>query len=365
MISRRKFMQTLSLSSAMILTKNINADFLTDNLDAWFMPDEAKKHKSTWMEFGASKRIWGNKLFAEVQRNLATIAQTIAQYEPVNMLVREKDYNIASNLLGSSVNLILSPLDDLWIRDTGAVFVTNAKGQKAAINFNFNGWGEKQVFQNDAKVAAFMSKFAKVKTINTPLILEGGAIEVDGLKTAIITESCVLNANRNLGMSKTEVEIKLKKLLGLEKIIWLPGVKGKDITDGHTDFYARFAAPDVVVAGLETDSQFFDYAVTKQHLEILKNTTNAQGTKVNVVVIPSPKSIRKTYETNDFAAGYINYYLCNNALIMPEFGDKKADLFAKQTLQSLFPNREIVQINIDGIAAGGGGIHCTTQQEPF
>jgi agmatine deiminase len=108
MISQRKFMQTLSLSSAMILTKNINANFLTDNLDAWFMPDEAKKHKCTWMAFGASKRIWGDKLFAEVQRNLASIVQTIAQYEPVNMLVREEDYDIASNLLDSSVNLILS-----------------------------------------------------------------------------------------------------------------------------------------------------------------------------------------------------------------------------------------------------------------
>jgi agmatine deiminase len=205
---------------------------------------------------------------------------------------------------------------------------------------------------------------AEATMLETDLVLEGGGIEVDGQGTAIITESCVLNANRNPGVSKAACEAELKRLLGLEKIIWLPGIKGKDITDGHTDFYARFAKPGVVVAGFDPDPKSFDHAVTKRHLAILKNATDAQGRRLEIAVMQAPKKVREKYANDDFAAGYINFYVCNGAVIAPEFGDTRADQAAHDTLQALFPSREIVQINIDGIAAGGGGIHCTTQQEP-
>lgn len=345
--------------------KTVGAEVLNDEQNIWFMPDEAEPHKRTWMAFGASKKIWGSKLLPEVQRNLATIARTIAKYEPVSMLVRERDYALAKKLVGSSVELIVSPLDDLWMRDTGPVFVMTEQGKKAGIDFNFNGWGRKQAFGRDAKVARFVSERARVDVVSTELVLEGGGIEVDGHGTAIITESCVLNPNRNPGVTKEECEVELKALLGLENIIWLPGIKGKDITDGHTDFYARFAGPGVVVAGFDPDPESFDHAVTKKHLEILRAVNDANGRKLEVVVFEGPEYVREAYETDDFAAGYINFYVCNGAVIAPEFGDAKADRAAKQKLRSLFPDRDIVQINIDGIAAGGGGIHCTTQQEPM
>ena len=187
---------------------------------------------------------------------------------------------------------------------------------------------------------------------------------MDGEGTALITESCVLNKNRNPDVSKAECEKELKRLLGLEKIIWLPGIKGKDITDGHTDFYARFARPGVVVAGFDPDPRSFDHKVTKEHLKLLKAATDAHGHKLEVVTIEGPAGVRPKYESDDFAAGYINFYVCNGAVIAPEFGDAKADRAAREKLKALFPKREIVQLNIDGIAAGGGGIHCTTQQEP-
>ena len=250
------------------------------------------------------------------------------------------------------------------MRDTGPVFVVNEKGEKAGVDFNFNGWGEKQTFSRDAKVAAFVAKQAGVPRIQSNLILEGGGIEVDGHGTAIITESCVLNDNRNPGVSKAQCERELKQLLGLKKIIWLPGIKGRDITDGHTDFYARFARPGVVVAGYDPDPDSFDHAVTKRHLDILRAATDAQGRKLDVVVLEAPTDIREDFANDDFAAGYINFYVCNGAVIAPEFGDKRTDAAAKKALQRAFPDREVVQINIDGIAAGGGGIHCTTQQEP-
>ena len=329
----------------------------------WSMPDEADPHKRTWMAFGASKKVWGSKLLPEVQRNLALIAKTIAKYEPVSMLVRESDFNLAKRLVGPSVKLVVASLDDLWMRDTGPVFVHRG-GELGAVDFNFNGWGDKQEHEKDAKVAALVVEQAKAEIISTDLVLEGGGIEVDGEGTAIITESCVLNSNRNPGVSKSECEKELKHLLGLEKILWLPGIKGKDITDGHTDFYARFARPGVVVAGYDPDPKSFDHSITKEHLKRLKSATDAAGRKLEVIVLEGPESVREKFETKEFAAGYINFYVCNGAVIAPEFGDAKADRAAREKLKALFPKREIVQINIDGIAAGGGGIHCTTQQEP-
>ncbi len=337
---------------------------MTNHQEIWFMPDESDSHLRTWMAFGASQKIWGKKLLPEVQRNLATIALTIAKYEPVSMLVRQADLRVAQRLMGDKVDLIVCPLDDLWIRDFGPVFVVTENGDKAGVDFNFNGWGEKQDFDRDAKVAAFVTQRAGVRRVQTDLVLEGGGIEVDGHGTAIITESCVLNENRNPGVSKSQCERELKRLLGLEKIIWLPGIKGKDITDGHTDFYARFARPGVVVAGYDPDPKSFDHAVTKRHLEILRSATDVRGRQLELVVLEAPSSVREKYASDDFAAGYINFYVCNGAVIAPEFGDPRTDATAKRELQRAFPGRDVVQINIDGIAAGGGGIHCTTQQEP-
>ena len=337
----------------------------------WFMPDEGDPHNRTWMAFGVNKKVWGAKLLPEVQRNLALIARTVAKYEPVYLLVRESERALAKSLVGPSVTLIATSLDDLWMRDTGPVFVRqeNSKALEdskalGAVGFNFNGWGDKQEHEHDAEVAEFVAEQAKAEVLTTELVLEGGGIEVDGEGTALITESCVLNKNRNPDVSKAECEKELKRLLGLEKIIWLPGIKGKDITDGHTDFYARFARPGVVLAGFDPDPHSFDHKVTKEHLKLLKAATDAHGHKLEVVTIEGPAGVRPKYESDDFAAGYINFYVCNGAVIAPEFGDAKADRAAREKLKALFPKREIVQLNIDGIAAGGGGIHCSTQQEP-
>lgn len=363
MPSRRQFMQTLPLLPALLSMRTTAVETLHDHKNSWFMPDEAEPHTRTWMAFGVSENIWGRKLLAEAQRNLATIARTIAKFEPVSMLVRENDYDLAERLVGDAVELLVSPLDDLWMRDTGPVFVVSDAGGKAAIDFNFNGWGEKQGYAADAEVARFVAAKAGVQKIATTLVMEGGGIEVDGRGTAIITASCVLNSNRNPGRDKAECEAELKRLLGLQKIIWLPGIKGKDITDGHTDFYARFAKPGVVVAGYDPDPESFDHAVTLQHLAILKASTDAQGQPLQVEVLEGPATVRQKFASDNFAAGYVNFYVCNGAVIAPEFGDAKADRAAQATLQRLFPEREVIQINIDGIAAGGGGIHCATQQE--
>lgn len=357
-------MKTFGLVAAEIFGGVHGVLAMNNGKDIWFMPDESEQHHRTWMAFGASKKIWGSQLVPEVQRNLADIALTIAKFEPVSMLVRRSDFVTAKRLMGNHVDLIVCPLDDLWMRDIGPVFIVTKSGGKKAVDFNFNGWGKKQEFYNDQKIAGFVADIAETRCIKSNLILEGGGIEVDGHGTAIITESCVLNYNRNPNVSKAECERELKHLLGLETIIWLPGIKGRDITDGHTDFYARFAGTGTVVAAYDPDPESFDHAVTKRHLEILGTATDAKGRNLDVIVLEAPSQIRDKYAGDDFAAGYINFYVCNGAVIVPEFGDQKADTDARRKLAQLFPNREIIQLNIDGIAAGGGGIHCTTQQEP-
>ncbi|WP_251373877.1 agmatine deiminase family protein [Janthinobacterium sp. JC611] len=331
--------------------------------DGWRMPDEAEAHKATWMAYGASDAVWTRAQVPQVQLALARIANAIAAYEPVNMLVRPAELAGARQLLDARVNLIPAEMDDVWMRDTGPVFVRKPNGERAGVKFNFNGWGNKQQSGKDGQVADVVAAQAKVPLLATRLVLEGGALEVDGKGTAIITESCVLNSNRNPGWSKADCEAELQRLLGVRKVIWLPGIKNKDITDAHTDFYARFVRPGVVAAHREMDPASYDYALTRRHLDILRGATDADGQPLQIVVIDGPEKIRAGNNPNTFAAGYINYYATSGAIFLPEFGDAQADASARAQYAQLYPGRAVIQINIDPIAAGGGGIHCTTQQE--
>lgn len=329
----------------------------------WNMPDEAEAHKATWMAYGASTAIWTRAQVPQVQLALARIANAIAAYEPVNMLVRQSELENARQLLDPRVTLIPAKLDDLWMRDTGPVFVRKPNGERACVKFNFNGWGKKQQFDHDGLVADVVSAHVKLPLLATRLVLEGGALEVDGKGTAIITESCVLNSNRNPGWSKADCEAELRRLLGIRKVIWLPGIRNKDITDAHTDFYARFVRPGVVVAHRDMNPDSYEYALTRQHLDILRSATDVDNQPLKIVVVDGPGQIRPGNNPDTFAAGYINYYASSHAIFLPEFGDAKADSIAKEIYAQLYPGRAVIQINIDPIAAGGGGIHCTTQQE--
>ncbi len=337
----------------------------TPDPESWRMPDEGgEPDRAVWMAFAARASVWGPELREPVLQTLARIANAIVAVEPVKMLVGTADLALARRLCDPAVQLIEHEVDDLWMRDTGCVFVRKGRGERVALSFNFNGWGGKQAHTRDATVAARMAALSGVPLLRSRLVLEGGGIEVDGQGTALITESCVLNANRNPGVSQAEAEQELKRLLGLEKIIWLPGIAGRDITDGHTDFYARFLKPGVVVAALESDPKSFDYAVTRRHLALLRGASDARGRPLQIVTLETPGRVRPEFAGKDFAAGYVNFLLTSKALFLPEFGDAAADRAAREALAAHLPTHRIVQLNIDAIAAGGGGIHCTTQQEP-
>ena len=333
------------------------------------MPEESDPHRRTWMAFVANDYIWSTKQIPQVKKDLIHVADTIAKYEPVAMLVNKHEYQEAAGMLRSlekrrySIELIPFPIDDLWLRDIGPTFVRNNKGEKVGIDFNFNGWGNKQEHKKDEKVAAFITKRVGAILQKSRLTLEGGCFEVDGHGSAIISKSCVLNDNRNPAYSQDEIENELKELLGLRKIIWLEGIKGKDITDGHTDFYARFVRKGVVAVSRENDPDFFDYQVTRENIAILRRSTDADGISLKLLILDTPSIVNEDFGIRDFAAGYIGYYVCNGAIIMQKFGDEFADLQAKKVLEEAFPSRVVEQISIDGIASGGGSVHCATQQE--
>ena len=372
-MTRRDFIVTSAvLSSGLVVgcSSNSTSTQETTTIGLSVMPEESQPHKRTWMTFVANDYIWAKNQIPQVKKDLALLAKTIAKYEPVSMLVHNSDKAEAIELLGGldshnfPIELIEFSTDDLWFRDTAPTFVTNNDGTKGAIDFNFNGWGEKQEHTDDSKVAKFITQQAGATMINTNLVLEGGSFEIDGAGTAILTESSVLNDNRNPNVTKEAFEKELKQLLGLKKIIWLKGIKGKDITDAHVDFYARFSKEGTVLVSRENDTKTYDYNVTRENIAILQNATDANGNLLEVIIIDNPEVFNESFGVDDFAPGYIGYYACNDAIIMQKFGDAEADQNAFEIIQEQFPNRIIEQIAVDAIASGGGSIHCSTQQEP-
>lgn len=364
---RRQFLKnTITLLGALAMSPSSLFAQSTEHL---FMPEESEPHKCTWMAFVANDTIWSKRQIPAVKYDLIRIAKTIAQYEPVNMLASPEDYEEAISLLGGldnhnfPIQLIEFAVDDLWLRDTAPTFVKDKQGKKYAIDFNFNGWGNKQEHSQDKQVARVIAKQAGVPRITTDLVTEGGSFEVDGHGTALLTKSSVINDNRNPGWSQAEIETELKALLGLKKIIWLEGLKGEDITDAHIDFYARFTRQGEVVISRENYKPSSDYRVTRENIATLKAASDAQSNALKLTVIDNPNQFYEGYGVEDFAAGYIGYYVCNDAVIMQGFGDKILDKKAKERFVKAFPDRVIEQIRIDGIASGGGTIHCATMQE--
>lgn len=353
--------------------------------NSFIMPDEAGPHAATWMAYGATERAWGRYGVYGNSRNIARrdlirVAATLSRFERVNMLVdNENDLAQAREFLtqikaenipayagngalpnieaAGNIRFILCPLDDLWMRDTGPAFVR--KDQTVyGVDFNFNGWGQKntgapgwtkdrrkaehgisyQPIDNDKQIAQFILKETGIERLTTWLVMEGGGIEVDGQGTAICTESCIINPNRNPGKTKEDVEAELNRLLGVRKVIWLPGLRARDITDGHVDFYARFVGESTVVYALDQDRYSPDYKPTHDNEQILSTATDANGTKIKAIPLNAPDFLAvkrateaRNYESGfkfnegGFASGYVGFYATQRCIVMAKFGDEAAD----------------------------------------
>ncbi len=327
------------------------------------MPLESEPHERTLMQWPVSLDVYGARSLRAVQTKIALIANQISQFEPVVMLASGAAAKAARAQLGRAVEIWDIPTDDLWCRDSGPTFVKNATGDLAVAHFAFNGWGGKQPHRNDARIAAAVAKRLNLPLLATGLVGEQGGIEHDGAGTLLAHASCWVNSNRNTGHAATIGSL-LTSALGGKKIIWAPGIKGADITDYHIDALARFVSPGRVLIQLPEQPDRADpWSIAAfETYEILKSATDALGRKLDIILLPEPTDIRS--HKADFVASYVNYYVCNGAVISAEFGDKAADDKARSILTALYPGRQIVSLNIDAIGDAGGGIHCATQQQP-
>ncbi|MFD9060913.1 agmatine/peptidylarginine deiminase [Kitasatospora purpeofusca] len=329
------------------------------------VPIDTLRHTRTWMAWPDSTSIWRNKL-AGVQSDIALIAKTIAKYEPVTMCANPASVAKARSMCGSAVTVIGDiPVDDCWMRDTGPVFRTDGVGGLDTIGLNFNGWGNHQTHANDSLVAGRVAAYLGLPFTAAGLVAEGGAVEADGAGTLMATRSSILNSNRNPGKSQAQVESALCAAFGASKVIWFAGIAGQDITDDHVDATSRYlgGTTGVVQMPLAGDTDAWSQDARQQY-QILSAATNAQGQRYTVSQIQGPNyNLIRSTDPN-FVGSYANYYLCNNAVISAQFGDTRADSAAKATLARLFPGRTVEQLNIDRLGAGGGGIHCVTQQQP-
>ncbi len=329
------------------------------SIDGYIVPAEENRHQRTFMQWPTSRKVYRSKRFLKhVQRTIANVANTISEFEPVVMLAGSQDHANAQRLLGRGVELWDIPTEDLWARDSGPIFGQNANGDLAIRHIQFNGWGNKQIHHYDGKIAQRLAERLNLPVLPTSLKGEAGGIEQDGHGTLLAHESSWVIRNRNPGMSRAEIELELLRAYGARRIIWADGLKGQDITDYHIDSLARFTGPNRVLVNLPDRPDLSD----PFHQTALATHDVLRAAGLQIEVIPEP--IKRRVNSRDFVASYVNYYVCNEAVIAAQFGDKRTDDIAVDALRRHYPGREIVTLNADALGELGGGIHCATHEMP-
>jgi len=268
----------------------------------------------------------------------------------------------ARRALRGAARIVRAPYGDVWARDTGPVFALDEAGAPVAIRFRFNGWGGKYEYPGDETIGAVMTRTAGATTRSVDLVAEGGAFEFDGEGTVITTRDCLLNANRNPGLSEQAAEDRLKAALGVAKVIWLDEGLAGDHTDGHVDNLARFVRPGLVVCqapcGPDDPQKLRLEAVARQ----LARAVDARGRRLRVTFVPSPGRVMDAETGGPAAASHMNYVLGARTLVMPAYTASARP--AAAALQGLFPNRLVVARSARHILTGGGAFHCVTSNQP-
>ena len=352
--------------------------------DGFRMPGEFEKHSGTYMIWPERPDNW--RLGAKPAQHVFTqVANAIGKFEPITMVVSRSQYDNARNMLADYVKVVEMSNDDSWMRDCGATFVVDDKGNKRAIDWKFNAWGGLVdglyfPWDQDDKVAMKMSELEQVDRYRLDdFILEGGSIHVDGEGTLITTEECLLSEGRNSHLTKEEIEKVLCQYLNVSKVLWIPNGIYNDETNGHVDNICNFVKPGVVVLAWTDDENDPQYAISKAAYDYLSNEVDAKGRKLEIHKLYTPKPILITkseslgvdaidgtlprQEGDRLAASYANYYTGNGFVALPVFNDPN-DQKAIDLLARLYPDRKIVPIYAREILLGGGNIHCITQQVP-
>jgi agmatine deiminase len=257
--------------------------------------------------------------------------------------------------LGPGVEVVPMPFGDIWLRDTGPLVVADEAGRSGAVAFRFNGWGGKYILEHDAEVAARVAARLELPLEQADWVLEGGAIDVDGTGSALTTEECLLNENRNPGLTREDVEARLARDLGLERVVWLGRGLQNDHTDGHVDNLARFVAPGRVVVPQASEAEDPNTAAYDDA------AARAAAAGLEIVRIPSPGRVERDGDV--VPASYMNFYIANTTVVVPQYATPH-DAGAVAALGALFPGRRAVGVSSRSLLTGGGSFHCITQQIP-
>ena len=320
------------------------------------MPAEWARHERTLMAWPTRPDLWGDQLQPARQEYAAT-ANAIAAFEPLTMVCASAAESAqARGALTAAVDVVELPIDDSWLRDCGPIFVVDGEGRRAGVHFGFNSWGGKFApWDRDAAVGALLVEHVGDRRYDAPFVLEGGAVLVDGEGTLLTTEECLLNPNRNPGMSRDQIEAGVSDHLGVETIVWLgQGLVEDRDTDGHVDMIAAFTRPgEVLLQALAPGAP--------SHERMADNRSRLVAAGLQVVDFPILASVEVAGEP--IAVCQLNLYLCNGAVVMPLAG-VDTDAEALERIAAAYPDREVVGVPGRVIAYGGGGPHCITQQVP-
>jgi agmatine deiminase len=297
---------------------------------------------------------------AEMERarsEYAAVANAVAAFEPVTMIANPgEDAALARAAGGEGVEVVELPLDDSWLRDSGPIYTYGDDGRRLANHFGFNAWGEKfPPWDRDAAVGGLIARDLGDPVVESDLILEGGSILLDGEGTLLTTEQCLLNPNRNPSLSREQIEAELTARLAVERFVWLGDglVEDRD-TDGHVDLIASFMSPGRVLLQTVPESN-------PNFVRCTENVSRLRAAGIEVTEMPWLPYAQVAGET--IAAGYMNFYICNGAVIVPVTGAETDDQ-ALALIADCYPGREVVSVPGAVLAFGGGGPHCITQQVP-
>ncbi|TQV72972.1 agmatine deiminase family protein [Aliikangiella marina] len=317
-------------------------------------PAEWETHEATWMAFPCRQEIWLNGL-EKAQKAFANVANTIADFEPVKMLVRPELIDSASRLLSRSIEIIPMSMDDSWTRDTAPIWLKKQESL-VGLNFQFNAWGEKfWPYDQDQKVAEKINRVAGTDNFNIELILEGGAVHTNGQGVILTTEECLLNPNRNSQLNQHQIEKQLLDIFGASQVIWLSrGLSGDVDTDGHIDNIACFVDESLILSQ-HCPSASENFCI----YETNKNIVAKSGLELFTIAEPEPRY----FDGQRVPLSYINFYIANGLVVIPKFGCVQ-DSEAMSEITNLFPDRKVIAVDANEILIGGGGIHCITMQQP-
>src|SRR5580658_1097515 len=314
---------------------------VTPAASGFHMPAEWAPHARCWMAWPCRTALWYGRE-RQARSAYAAVARAISLWEPLTMLARPEDREEAVAACGAGVEVLAMPLDDSWMRDSGPTFLVNGAGEVAGADWRFNAWGGKFLpFDQDAAVAGKVLEELGMRAFQAPFVLEGGSIHVDGEGTCITTEECLLNPNRNPGLSRREIERLLGDYLGIEKVIWVPrGVFG-DETDGHVDNLACFSRPGRVLLTWSEKPDDPQTEISREARRVLESSTDARGRQLAVGLLPSPGPLFMTPEeasgivanphaparrSGDRLAGsYVNFLITSTSVVYPHLDPRHDD----------------------------------------